>query len=348
MKNKQPTVALIFGGMGQEHDVSLSGAPYLFSLIDKEKFNIVPLLLQKDGIMVSAEISERGNIVASDTSAHFFRMFGKGGVIIDGDFTPLSCAIPLLHGDYGEDGTVQGALTTVGIPYIGCDITAGSVCLDKIFTKILAEHLGIPVAKYRYFMFCNQPDLDFAIKDIEEHLGYPVIIKPVRLGSSFGISKAENRAELKEAFRKAYLAGGGRILAEEFIKVKKEVECACFLTSKAKIFTSPGSVCVGDGIYDYEKKYSQKNGALISAESNVCPEITELIKKYSSALAELVGIRHLSRIDFFLTEDEKIIFNEINTFPGFTKDSLYPKLIERAGISSADAINAMLCEVIGL
>ena len=350
MKSNKPAVALIFGGMGREHAVSVSGAPYLYSLIDKDKFSVIPLLIKEDGTTVYASISPSGKITEGDAAAHIFKMFGRGGVVIDGDFTPLSAAIPLLHGDFGEDGTVQGALTLAGIPYIGCDIGAGAICLDKIYTKILAEHLGIPVAKYRYFTLEKGADEDFlrVTDDIEKNLGYPVRIKPARLGSSVGISSAGCKEELVSALRCAFSAGGGRILAEEFLKVRLEAECACLITETARLYTDPGTVRTIGGFYDYEKKYLTKCGTEISPEGKLSKELCELIKKYSRALSELIGIRHLSRIDFFLTEDERIIFNEINTFPGFTADSLYPKLIERAGISPADAINLMLCEVIGL
>lgn len=347
MKSKKSAIALIFGGMGKEHSVSVSGAPYLYSLIDKDKFNVIPLLIKEDGTMIFATISDGGNITESESAAHLFRMFGRGGVVIEGDFTPLAAAIPHLHGDFGEDGTVQGALTLFGIPYIGCDTGAGAVCLDKIYTKILAEHLGIPVAKYRYFILekCDSEELSRTAEDIEKNLGYPVIIKPARLGSSIGISCARCKSELIRAIKHAFSTGEKRILAEELLNVRLEAECASFITEKAELFTSPGTVRVADGFYDYEKKYLSKCETEISPESNLFPEESELIKKYSKILSDLVGIRHLSRIDFFLTEDGKIIFNEINTFPGFTSDSLYPKLIERAGISPADAINLMLCEV---
>lgn len=349
MKSKKPAVALIFGGAGKEHSVSLSGAPYLFSLIDKEKFSVIPLLIKQNGIMVSASISESGAITEDDTAAHLFRMFGKGGVIIDGDFIPISVAIPLLHGDFGEDGTVQGALCTVGIPYVGCDGSAGSLCLDKIFTKILAEHLGIPVAKYAYLVLDGKEEgFSDAACAIEARLGYPVIIKPARLGSSVGISTAEGREELLSALRRAYLSGGERILAEELLQVRAEAECACLLLKDLRLFSSPGSVRAVRGIYDYEKKYISPGGVSISASGDFSPEETALIKQYSASLADLLGLRHLSRIDFFVTQDGRVIFNEINTFPGFTRDSLYPKLILSSGIEPKDAINRMLCEVAGL
>ena len=429
MRSKKPSIALIFGGMGQEHEISRSGAPYLYSLLDKEKYNVIPLLIERDGIMTSSAISDSGEITEGDTAAHLFRMFGRGGVIIDGDFTPLAAAIPLLHGDYGEDGTVQGALTTVGVPYIGCDGFAGTVCLDKIFTKIIAEHLGIPVAKYRYFTASGSPtatpaestrkaycvdekatasngnlsaseprysdsgtksstlydcctestrkaycvgekatasndnssaseprysdsnensqcfDAQAAATDIEAHLSYPVIVKPARLGSSVGISTAENRESLISALNLAYGSGGGRILCEEFLPVLCEAECACLFIGNERIFTSPGTVCTDGGFYDYQRKYSGVGGAKVSADSAISESQIELIKEYSRAIADFVGVRHLSRIDFFITRDGRIIFNEINTFPGFTSGSLYPKLIEAAGVTPAEAISRMLSEV---
>lgn len=361
MKTKKPSVALIFGGMGKEHSVSVCGAPYLYSLIDRSRFNVIPILIEEDGTATSASISDSGEITTDGTAAHLFRMFGRGGVIIDGDFTPLAAAIPLLHGDFGEDGTVQGALATVGVPYIGCDGFAGSLCLDKIFSKIVAEHLGLPVAKYRYFTFSEKPadrpslasdsvksEIISTLGDIDSHLGYPIIIKPARLGSSVGISVANDREQLISALELAYGEGGGRILCEEFLPVLCEAECACLLFDDERIFTLPGKVKTDSGFYDYEKKYFGIGGTQTTANCEFSDEISSLIREYSERLVRLLGIRHLSRIDFLLTKDRGIIFNEINTFPGFTRDSLYPKLLDAAGISPADAINRLICEVIGL
>lgn len=434
MKNKKPSVALIFGGAGREHSVSLCGAPYLYSLIDKEKFNVIPILIEQDGTAVSAQISASGEISTSETAAHLFRMFGRGGVIIDGDFIPLAAAIPLLHGDLGEDGTVQGALTSVGVPYVGCDIFAGSLCLDKIFTKIIAEHLGIPVARYRTVisgenpfslgrkeaetpkncdtsgdfnphnkqispaydeqnapycgeqnalsfddqsaLSCGEKNINISlsqINDIEANLGYPLIVKPARLGSSVGISTAKTRDELISAIKKAsFAAKDGRVLVEELLPVEAEAECAVYLSRDERIFTSPGTIRLGGAVYDYESKYGSpedqhqmRNGRSeynfnpakkaeksadqkISADGKLPREQAELIKEWSERLSSFIGIRHLSRIDFFITRDNKIIFNEINTFPGFTADSLYPKLLSLAGIDPAKAANAWLCEVAGI
>jgi D-alanine-D-alanine ligase len=344
MRDTRPAVALIFGGMGYEREISISGAPYLHSLIDKSKFKVIPLLIEKSGIMTEAEISGSG---ASSTgvAAHLFRMFGRGGVIAEGDFTPLAAAIPLLHGDLGEDGTIQGALTTVGVPYVGCEPCAGSLCLDKIFTKIIAEHLSIPVAKYRtYIKNCDTlPDLD----EFEEHLQYPMFVKPARLGSSVGISIAKDRASLEASIAEAWKLGSGRVLIEECVNVRKEAEVAFLELSGKRIFTEAGSVSGTDGFYDYDKKYL-KPTAQISDNANLSAEQARKIKEYSEALASFIGLRHISRIDFFISEEGKVIFNEINTFPGFTSGSLYPRLLKKAGIDPAFAINSLISEVAGV
>ena len=344
MRDTRPAVALIFGGMGYEREISISGAPYLHSLIDKTKYKVIPILIESSGVMTEAEISG-GNVKDTGVAAHLFRMFGRGGVIAEGDFTPLAAAIPLLHGDLGEDGTLQGALTTVGIPYIGCDPSAGSLCLDKIFTKIIAEHLGIPVAKYRtYIENCDtSPD----IPEFEKHLGYPMFVKPARLGSSVGISLAKDRASLEKAIAEAKEVGSGRVLIEECIKVKEEAEVAFLELSGKRIFTAPGSVSGTDGFYDFSKKY-QSTTAQISEVAGTTQKQAELIEKYSMALASFIGLRHISRIDFFISEDGGVIFNEINTFPGFTVGSLYPRLLKKAGIDPALAINSLISEVAGL
>ena len=360
MKDQRKNVALIFGGTGAEHDVSLSGAPYLYGLIDKSKYNVLPLLIEKSGCMTSASIIG-GSVIPSGTAAHLFRMFGRGGVVTDGDFTPIAAAIPLLHGDHGEDGCVQGALEHVGIPYIGCDGRAGSLCLDKIYAKLVAEHLGIPTAKFHALVFddklkeledylsspergVGKPHALPAICEIEASLGYPVFVKPSLLGSSIGISIANGREELISSIREA-AARSPRVLIEERIELISEAECAVFLSERKRIFTDPGEVSIGGEFYDYRKKYSGK--ASVSERSSLSDSAKEKVKKYSEMLSDHIGIRHLSRIDFLISHGEGIFFNEINTFPGFTKTSLYPRLLSAAGLDPSEALSLWLSEVAG-
>lgn len=336
MREQRPTVALIFGGRGCERDVSILGAPYLYSLIDKEKFNVLPLLIMDNGEFVRASVMSDGSINPQKASAHLYRMFGRGGVLSDGDFTPVSMAFPLLHGDFGEDGTIQGALSEVGISYAGCDVTASAISLDKILTKIIAEGLEIKTARYTWG---TGRDLTKIQETAENKIGYPMFIKPARLGSSVGISEVKCADNFATAYKNASVS---RVLIEERIDIAYEAECAYFSVKNKEIITTPGGICCNEGFYDYDKKYITGDGVEVSESVPISENLSKKLVEYSRILAHTLGLRHLSRIDFFITKNGEIVFNEINTMPGFTSTSLYPRLLKKSGLEPADAVNMII------
>ena len=315
-------VALIFGGRGQESQVSVSGRGYVLPFIDREKYTVLEIFIDKTG-----------------------RWLGCGGELYpirggfageNGEFYPVRCAFPLLHGDFGEDGVVQGALECMDIPYVGCDVSAGAVCRDKSYVKIIADSLGIPTLPH--LSLIRHEGVDFALRRVEERLGYPVFIKPARLGSSIGATMANDRGALYSALKLAFSLCD-KAIAEPYLEVKRELECGYFSTKCKEIFTYPGEILL-NGVYGYEEKYLSGDTRL-AIRADVASAISQRIREYSRRLVRALGIRQLCRVDYFLSGDE-LYFNEINTMPGFTEGSLYPKMIEAAGFCPTELVNLLI------
>lgn len=339
-------IALIFGGEGCEREVSLSGARFVYPKIDREKYEVVPTYITRHGewliLSDSATLNETPEgmpVFPTRTPAGGFA--GKGG------FWKIDCAIPLLHGNFGEDGRIQGTLDSAKIPYVGSGVTAGAVAMDKAFTKTLAASLGIPTVKSNLAIAgskMHSPDM--ALESAEKEFGYPMFIKPARGGSSVGASLAKDRCEAKKAIATAAEASDGRILIEEYIDDRVELECAYLGTRCKQLFTPLGEISC-DGFYDYDTKYSEDSTARVLSVSSYEGEWGELIRVWSKKIVECLGVRHLARLDFFLSRG-RLYFNEINTFPGFTEASLYPRLVNRLGISAEEVIELLISDAIGV
>ena len=328
MTNKKQ-IALFFGGRGYEHSVSVSGAKNLLSLIDRERYGVYTVFIEKSGKMrLTTPDLEVGEAV--------FPILDEGRCALlteSGERLQIDCAFPLLHGDFGEDGTVQGLLASCSLPFVGSDTRASAICLDKAATKALAEALGIPTVPWR--LLTGGEDYT----DLEP----PLFIKPTGLGSSVGASPAHSREELIAAIRSAALLGGGRVLAERLISPIRELECAYFSAQGEEIVSYPGEILSG-GFYSYERKYSTE-AAGTSARADVSRELAERMREHTRRLCRAIGVRHLARVDFFFSGDV-LYLNEINTMPGMTASSLYPRLLVGAGISPAEAINRMISDAI--
>ena len=355
-KDNRSAVLLLFGGRGFEHSVSVEGAKFLFPKIDTEKNLPIPVYINRLGEWLTVRdpigYSRRHKDNSlPDTSKFNTRVYpyprkgGIGGAITVGKRElPIALAIPLLHGDHGEDGEIQGALETALIPYVGSDVSAGALSADKAYTKIIAEYLGIPTAPFRLaiadgVIFDNE-ELLF---ECEESFGYPMFVKPARLGSSVGAASVNCRDELRGAIASIISLGQSRILIEKQIKLSRELECAYLALDGDLLISEPGEIRVDGGFYDYETKYLSDT-ASVREVSELPPEKAERLRAYTERLAEYLGIRELSRFDFFEDADGNIIFNEVNTFPGFTESSLYPRLVRLMGISARELVNRLISE----
>lgn len=332
MKN---CVAVIYGGMGAESEISTLSAGFVLSEIDRELFSPLPVFIAKDGLWFIKEPEEKARALPCYPAR---TKCGSGLMTAEG-FVPVFAAFPVLHGDFGEDGIVQGALTCSGIPFVGCKTCAGALSADKALTKQIAEAASVPTAPW---VLGNEEPTDEYIEKIklraELAFGYPMFIKPSVGGSSIGIS----RIEKSEDFRRGYLNAakyGNRVIIEEAISVRLELECAVLIDGK-QLFTKIGAVSTGGSFYDFDKKYS--GGASATPFAPITQAVYRAVTSYAEALCSCLEVKQLSRIDFFLTEGGGIIFNEINTMPGFTSASLYPKLIERCGISPKELITRLI------
>lgn len=334
--NDKKQIALFFGGRGYEHSVSVSGAKNLLSLIDRERYGAHTVFIEKSGKMRLASPDVAGNEAVFSGGTEVFPILrdGRGALLTEGGkILPIDCAFPLLHGDFGEDGTVQGLLSSCKIPFVGSDARASAICLDKAATKALAEAMDIPTVPWR--LLTGGED--------GEELELPVFIKPDCLGSSVGAAPVRERSELRAAIQSAAMLGSGRVLAERLISPVRELECAYFAAQDEVIVTHPGEI-LSDGFYSYERKYSAC-AARTSARAEISRALSERMREYARRLCLSVGVRHLARVDFFLS-GEDLYFNEINTMPGMTAASLYLGLLDRAGISPAEAVNRIISDAI--
>lgn len=327
MNEKRLRVGLIYGGCGQEWEVSIRGRDHLLPLIDKDKYEIIPIFIDRDG---------RWLIEGSEVYLH------KGGffAIESGDFTRVDCVIPLLHGDFGEDGRVQGALECASIPYVGCDVASGAVCRDKALVKMIAREIGLPTLPF--LLILRNEGIDYALRCAEERFSYPMFIKPTSLGSSVGASSAESRRELISALTVAFTLSS-RVIIEPCLTHKREIECGYLGVGGKELFTNPGEILC-NGLYGYEEKYSSGDVGL-AIRADISDRQAESIRDYSRRLIRALGVRDLSRVDFFLS-GEDIYFNEINTMPGFTDGSLYAKMIEACGIGEGELFDLLISNCI--
>ena len=325
----QKRILLLYGGTGNEHDVSVMGYEYVSSLLQNTGYDILPTYVSRAGEWyIGGEGGVRAHLCAKD-----------GSLYTEYGFIKIDAAIPLLHGDGGEDGRIQGALDTAGIPYVGADATASAVCIDKYYTKAIAESLGIPTVPS--VLFSKRADTRDAYGICLERLGLPMFVKPTRLGSSVGAYPVYDKNDFFTFFPLAMEKGSDKVIAEKLVKGKRELECAYYSAGGCTLITAPGEILI-DGFYGYREKYGGTTRILPIAD--IDRTVADTVKDYSRMLVEALGLRHLGRIDFFLTE-EGIYFNEVNTFPGFTKDSLYPKMLEASGIAPRDALVSFIREL---
>lgn len=343
MKKK---LGIIFGGMSTENEVSVQSAKSIMKELNKEKYEIFPIYISKEGIwykyLETEEKIEFGQEIKNKE---------KIENIIE-ELKKIDVIFPVLHGLYGEDGTIQGLFELLGIKYVGCKVLASSIGMDKAYTKVIFDRANISQAKYEYikvdgdnYIYIDKEfneerlTIDSLIKIITTNLKFPVFIKPSNSGSSVGINKAENEEELKEYIKYA-AKFDNKVLIEEGI-IGKEVECAV-LGNEDVISSNVGEIKAADEFYSFDAKYkNQESKTLIPAE--IPEEISKEIRKLAVKAFKAIDGKGLSRVDFFVeNETNKIYINEINTLPGFTNISMYPKLFESIGIKYSELLDKLI------
>lgn len=328
-------IGVIFGGMSTENEVSCISGASVIKHLNKEKYNVFPIYIDKIGNWYKVKLENVEKSEELENKEHIEN--------ITEYLKQMDVIFPVLHGLYGEDGTIQGLFELLKIPYVGCGVLASSVGMDKVYTKLIFEKANINQAKYIYIRKYNEKyiyiDEEFNERNLElediakitnDKLRFPVFVKPSNSGSSVGINKAHNIEELKNAIVEAGKYDN-KILIEEGI-VGKEVECAV-LGNEDVISSCVGEIKSADEFYSYDAKYNNENSkTLIPAE--ISEENSNEIQKLAIKAFKAISGRGLSRVDFFIEDKtEKIYINEINTLPGFTSISMYPKLFETVGIS---------------
>lgn len=327
-------IGVIFGGMSTENEVSCISGASVIKHLNKEKYNIFPIYIDKIGNWYKVKLEDIEKSEELENKEHIEN--------ITEYLKQMDVIFPVLHGLYGEDGTIQGLFELLKIPYVGCGVLASSVGMDKVYTKLIFEKANINQAEYIYIRKYNEKyiyideefnerilELEDIAKITNDKLRFPVFVKPSNSGSSVGINKAHNIEELKNAIVESGKYDN-KILIEEGI-VGKEVECAV-LGNEDVISSCVGEIKSADEFYSYDAKYNNENSkTLIPAE--ISEENSKKIQKLAIKAFKAISGRGLSRVDFFIEDKtEKIYINEINTLPGFTSISMYPKLFEAVGI----------------
>ena len=333
-------VALLFGGASNEHEVSKLSAANVISALNEEKYFILPIYITKDGRWflydggkdniknLQWEKFATPCVLSPDASHHgILRLVGDKFKVMHVDVV-----FPVLHGKNGEDGTLQGLLQLSGIPYVGSGVLASAVCMDKAFCKAVAAKIGLRQMEYLTFSRNEiEEDVNRVAHAIRYKIGYPCFVKPARTGSSVGISMAKKKSELVAALFEA-AKHDCSVIVEKQAK-GRELECAVIGNENPQT-SGVGEIIFESGFYDYDAKYVSNCSRTI-VPADVPAHVADEIKRQSLAIYNAAGCNGLARVDFFLDEDNKVIFNEINTMPGFTDISMYPMLWRADGMTDA-------------
>lgn len=368
-------IVVMYGGKADEHSISCISAASALRALDTDKFEAIPVGITKDGKwIVNGEnplgwsLDEGLPIVEKTPGAKDVVLevaLGQDGFFAredDGTLTPfgrVDAVFPVLHGPYGEDGTIQGLFEMMGVPYVGCGVLASAACMDKHYTKVLLAAAGIPVAPgitldARSFDKASEfkTNADAIMAQVSEAgLQYPLFVKPSRAGSSFGVTKVEHEGDAAELAAAVYEAShhDWRILVEQGIDAR-EIECAvlCPKAGEAPQASWPGEIVLDkraegdDQFYDFDSKYMDAAASHVEVPANLPEETLNLVRETAKKAFVAVDGAGLSRVDTFVTKDGKVMVNEINTMPGFTSISMYPKAWEATGVRYTDLITMLI------
>lgn len=347
---KKPSVCILFGGVSPEHEVSLRSAESVLNNLDHGKYEVFPVGITKEGDWILYGGGDYSLLPGGAWKDHpgnrraaLSPVRGQGLLIFTGDGVirkPIDVAFPVLHGENGEDGAMQGLLQLAGIPCVGPNVAASAVAMDKTLTKLVADHAQVPQAAWQLVRSRDLgPRMESTLDRLEARFAYPVFVKPAGTGSSVGVTKAMDRESLEEGLRTA-AEFDDKILVEEFIH-GREIEVAV-LGNQDPVASIAGEIDSGAEFYDYDAKYlTDTSTAYIPAR--IPEDAARTVRDYAVKVYKAVGCRGLSRVDFFVTYGEnRVVFNEINTIPGFTSISMYPKLFAAGGMPYPELIDRLL------
>lgn len=354
---KKIRIGILFGGQSAEHEVSIRSAKNVYDALDKSKYEPILIGISKKGdwltlteqefrkynTLPSSNSEIKNNVIAN---LHHYEV-GSALVVFQNpseilnqvqDDGNLDVVFPILHGPNGEDGTVQGMLKLFNIPFVGAGVLGSAVGMDKDVTKRLLRDGGLPIARFIVATETNKDQLSFV--DIKKQLGLPFFVKPANLGSSVGVSKVHTEKDFGPAIEKAF-KHDRKILIEEGINAR-EIECAVLGNNDLKS-SILGEIIPHHEFYDYDAKYIDEDGAALSIPAKLTEKQTKEIQDMAIKTCEVLCVQGMARVDFFVDKmTEKIYVNEVNTIPGFTSISMYPKLWEASGLSYPELIDKLI------
>ncbi len=342
-------IAVVFGGKSSEHEISRISASYVIEQIPKDKYEVITVGITRDGRWLlytgSTDAIKNGSweqdnnnkvaFLSPDASIAGLTVITEGSCRI----IKLDVIFPVLHGKNGEDGTIQGLFELSGIPYVGCNVLASANCMDKVMTNTILASLGIDQAAFTWcYVSDYRRDPDGCIAKIEAAVPYPIFVKPSNAGSSVGVSKACDREQLRSAIAIA-AKEDDRLLFEETI-VGKEVECAV-LGNEEPVASIAGEIAPAGEFYDYDAKYNNAASQLF-IPARISEEAMSKVRDNAVRAYRAIGCTGLSRVDFFVTAEGRVLLNEINTLPGFTSISMYPKLMAASNVDGTELVEKLI------
>lgn len=342
-------VGVVFGGKSAEHEVSLQSAKNIVDAMDKSRFDVVLLGIDKQG---QWHINDANNYLqnASDPARIALNPSESSVALVPGQpsqqlmnasdakpFPQVDVIFPIVHGTQGEDGTLQGLLRMANLPFVGSDVLGSAACMDKDVTKRLLRDAGLAIAPFVTLTRSTRDRMTFS--EIQAKLGLPLFVKPANQGSSVGVSKVTNEAQYHAAVSLAF-EFDHKVVVETGI-TGREIECAVLGNDDPQASTC-GEIVLNSEFYAYDTKYIDDNGAQVVVPAAIAPEVNDHIRAIAVQAYQTLGCAGMARVDVFLTPDNKVIINEINTLPGFTNISMYPKLWQASGLGYTDLITRLI------
>jgi len=340
-------VAVLFGGRSAEHEVSLLSAGNVVKAIDTSRYEVVPIAITRTGLWLLVALEDGGLPKAVPATGAEISLLpgGKGRLLVmpasgaPHEIPPVDVVFPVLHGLFGEDGSVQGLAEVADVAYVGCGILGSATAMDKDIAKRLLKQAGLPVAKGLTLQFGETAGFD----DITRDLGTPVFVKPARQGSSVGVGKAATAEAFEAAVREAF-RHDRKVIVEEFVQAR-EIEFGVLEGSDGSLTVSvPGEIApaASHGFYTYEAKYIDADGAALSIPANLPASVREQLQEMAGRAFRALGCEGMARVDFFLRPDMSAVVNEVNTIPGFTNISMYPKTLGASGIPYPELVDRLI------
>ena len=346
MEMEKIRIGVFFGGRSSEHEVSVRSASSVIRNLDKSKYKILPVGVNKSGEFFFGERAISSNMqlasqmlkdLRSGTKDSFEEMDCQSEIGIGDIAKSIDVAFSVIHGSFGEDGTLQGFLHTIGVPFVGPGVLGSAIGMDKDVSKRLLQNAGIPIARHRTYRRHEYDNINY--EEIASALGDIVFVKPANLGSSVGISKVGSRTDFDTAVDEAFLYDN-KIIIEESIK-GREIECAVLGNENPKA-SVPGEIVVKGCFYSYGAKYLNEYEVDLKIPADLPQEVSMEIQKMALKAFNVLCCEGMARVDFFLKDDFEILLNEINTIPCFTDISMYPKLFEASGIAYDELLDSLV------